>query len=74
MITYFYKIGIALYVYCTDFTINLANLTGLSYYEISAFIFCVIWPVVTILLILIFIFLKIKLKYLRSGQVAVAGK
>lgn len=27
------------YNYCTDYIINLANLTGLSYYEINAIFF-----------------------------------
>lgn len=39
-----------IYAYCTDFVINLANLLDLSYYEVNAIIFCVIWPLVTIVL------------------------
>ncbi len=31
---------VEVYVYCTDFIINLANLTHTSYYEVNAFIFC----------------------------------
>ena len=41
---------ISIYTYCTDFVINLANILDLSYYEINAWIFCIIWPIVTILL------------------------
>ena len=37
-----------LYVYCTDFIINLANLTGSSYYEMNAIIFCFIYPLLTV--------------------------
>jgi hypothetical protein len=33
----------ALYAYCTDFVINVANLTGLSYYEINFIIFIVLF-------------------------------
>lgn len=33
------------YVYCTDFIINLANLSGSSYYEINLFVFCILYPV-----------------------------
>ena len=45
-----------LYTYCTDFVINLANLLHLSYYEINALIFVIIWPLVSILLLLLFLF------------------
>lgn len=44
-------IGGHIYAYCTDFVINLANIFGLSYYEINAIIFCVAWPLITILLV-----------------------
>ena len=44
---------ISIYVYCTDFVINLANILNLSYYEINAWIFCILWPIITILLVLI---------------------
>ncbi len=40
-----------IYAYCTDFVINLANLVQLSYYEINALIFCMIWPILSLLLI-----------------------
>jgi len=66
MLSLLQKIGIMLYVYCTDFTINMANILGLSYYEINAFIFCILWPVITLSLILIFVFLKLRYKHLRS--------
>lgn len=33
-----------IYVYCTDFVISLANITGLSYYEINFLFFCVLYP------------------------------
>lgn len=33
-----------LYTYCTDFIINLANITGLSYYELNFVIFIVLYP------------------------------
>ncbi|MCR9100014.1 MAG: hypothetical protein NXI25_08695 [bacterium] len=35
------------YVYCTDFIINVANGTGLSYFEVNALLFVLVWPVVT---------------------------
>lgn len=34
----------ALYAYCTDFVINLANLSGLSYYEVNFIIFILLYP------------------------------
>jgi|GEM_PF-320077 len=43
------------YVYCTDFVINLSNLTRFSYYEINFALFCVLYPLTTILLIVTFI-------------------
>lgn len=33
-----------IYVYCTDFVINLANVLQLSYYEINALLFCLLYP------------------------------
>jgi hypothetical protein len=36
-----------IYIYCTDFTITLANFWGLTYYDVNALIFCIIWPLVT---------------------------
>jgi len=33
-----------LYVYCTDFVINLANLLNLSYYEVNFITFCLLYP------------------------------
>lgn len=33
---------------CTDFVINVANLTGLTYRDVNALIFFVLWPVVTL--------------------------
>ena len=53
-----------LYVYCTDFIINMANLLGLSYYEINAFVFCFLYPILTLTLLVVFILQKRKLKRL----------
>ncbi|MFN9596273.1 MAG: hypothetical protein ACK560_05735 [Bacteroidota bacterium] len=43
----------AVYNYCTDFVINVANLTGTSYYEVNSAIFCLLWPFITCLLWLV---------------------
>jgi len=53
-------IGGYIYAYCTDFIINLADLTGLSYYEINAIIFCIVWPTLTLLLFILNIYETIK--------------
>ena len=37
-----------IYVYCTDFIINLANILDLSYYEINAIIFCFLYPILIV--------------------------
>ena len=60
------KIGIYVYVYCTDFVINLANLLGLSYYEINTLFFIIIWPVITLGLILVYFVQVLRLKKKRS--------
>ena len=54
-----------IYAYCTDFVINLANLLDLSYYDLNALIFCVIWPLVTVLLIVMNLVSWVKLKNVR---------
>ncbi len=36
------------FVYCTDFVINLANLLGLSYYEVNFILFIVLYPVLLV--------------------------
>ena len=45
-----------IYIYCTDFTINLANLFDSTYEDINALIFCLGFPILIILLILLLIF------------------
>ena len=60
------NIVIQLYMYCTDFTINLANLTGTSYYEVNFFFFCVLYPFLLVVLPLTAIYLKLKLRKLKQ--------
>lgn len=60
------NIVIELYMYCTDFTINLANLTGTSYYEVNFFFFCVLYPLLLTTLPLTAIYLKLKLRKLKQ--------
>ena len=60
------KFANTIYAYCTDFIINLANLTGLSYYEINAIIFCFLYPLLFVLLIGIYWIQKKRLKKAKS--------
>jgi hypothetical protein len=48
------------YVYCTDFLINISNIFGISYYETNLFIFCFVYPFLSAFLPLIYMTLRIK--------------
>ena len=54
-----------IYVYCTDFIINLANILDLSYYEINAIIFCFLYPILIVGLTGIYLLQKIRLNKLK---------
>jgi len=54
-----------IYVYCTDFIINLANILDLSYYEINAIIFCFLYPLLIVGLAGIYLIQKIRLNKLK---------
>lgn len=41
------RLGLALYAACVDFMVHAANLTGATYRDANAFMFFVLWPVVT---------------------------
>ena len=60
-----FQIALYLYVYCTDFTINIANLLSISYYDVNALIFCILWPAITVMLIFFYLFQKIRLRRLK---------
>ena len=57
-----------IYVYCTDFIINLANILDLSYYEINAIIFCFLYPLLIVGLTGIYLIQKIRLNKLKPKQ------
>ena len=59
-------LGKVIYVYCTDFIINLANLLNLSYYEINTIIFCILYPSLLIGLVLIYFRQKSRLRNLKQ--------
>lgn len=54
------------YAYCTDFVINLANILGLSYYEINTFIFVVLYPLLVVGLTCLFIIQVLRLRYWKK--------
>ncbi len=48
------------YVYCTDFLINISNIFGISYYETNLFVFCFLYPFLCIFLPIFYIWLRVK--------------
>lgn len=64
LIEWVLQTGFAVYAYCTDFVINVANLTGLSYYEINAILFCFLFPFCLILFGTIYAIQVIRVKRL----------
>ena len=55
-----------LYAYCTDFIIILANITGLSYYEVNFVIFIIIYPLLLIITTTLFIIQKLRLRTIKK--------
>ena len=55
-----------IYVYCTDFIINLANILDLSYYEINAIIFCFLYPILIVGLTVIYLLQKRRWNKLKA--------
>jgi len=62
------QFGLWCYGYCTDFVINMANLSGTSYYEANAFLFCFLWPLVTLVLISYWMILRYRLYRMEKGR------
>lgn len=60
MIDNLIDLGKWVFMYCTDFVINAANLTNTSYYEVNAFLFVFLWPTVTLGLFVYYVHLKRK--------------
>lgn len=59
------QLGLAIYAACVDFMIRAASITGTTYRDANAFMFFVLWPVVTIVLVVIVIWQAITLRNLR---------
>lgn len=55
------------YNYCTDFVINIANLTNTSYYEVNVFLFCFLYPILFVSLPILFQIQKIRLKRMTKS-------
>ncbi|MFM2156191.1 MAG: hypothetical protein RL516_940 [Bacteroidota bacterium] len=61
-----FKLISFLYNYCTDFVINLANFTELSYYEINFILFCVVYPGLIVGMPITLFLLKHKLNKIKT--------
>lgn len=59
-----------LYAYCTDFVINIANITGLSYYEVNFVIFIIFYPLLLFVSTSVYIYQKSKLRTIRKKTIA----
>ena len=55
-----------IFIYLTDFVINISNISGLSYYEVNFMIFILIYPLLLISSMIIFGIQKWRLYRLRS--------
>ena len=59
-----------LYAYCTDFIINLSNITGLSYYEVNFVIFIIIYPLLLFVSPVVYIYQKSRLRTIKKQTIA----
>lgn len=44
-------VATSIYIACTDFLLAISHVFGISYRDANAFLFFVIWPVVTVVLV-----------------------
>ncbi len=56
-----------IYAYCTDFVINIANVLGVSYYEVNTFIFVILYPLLIIGLTCLFVIQILRLWYWKKN-------
>jgi hypothetical protein len=61
------NLGGKLYVYCTDFIINMSNLLGISYYEFNFIIFCIVFPFLTLFIGIRFLYLNYSLYKIKKS-------
>lgn len=55
------SLATALYAACVDFLLQSARLFGVTYRDANAFLFFVLWPVVTVLLVVVVIWQRVLL-------------
>jgi hypothetical protein len=60
------EIGKFIYAYCTDFIINLANISHLSYYEINFIIFCLLYPVLIFGIVGLYVIQRKRVKMIKE--------
>jgi hypothetical protein len=63
-----FKLISFLYNYCTDFVINLANYTKLSYYEINFILFCIVYPALIVGMPILLFLLKQRINKIKSNN------
>jgi len=61
------KIIREIFVYCADFIINTANVLDISYYEVNALLFVIIWPLLTVILFVAVIFQRFRIRVLKKN-------
>ena len=52
--------------YCVRFLYDVANTLGITYEEINVWIFCIIWPIASLILFAEIIRLRLKLSFLTN--------
>ena len=62
------------YAYCTDFVINIANILGVSYYEVNTFIFVILYPLLLVGLTCLFVIQILRLRYWKKTNINVEKK
>jgi hypothetical protein len=50
---------------CVDFLVWLAGVTGTTYKQINVIIFCILWPIFTLLLVAVVIVQHVRIRKLR---------
>ena len=58
----------SVFAYCTNFILNLTELLSVSYYEVNAILFVILWPVLTIALVILNTFQRVKLNRLMRQK------
>lgn len=60
----------SVYAYCTDFVINIANILGVSYYEVNTFIFVFLYPILVVGLTCLFVIQILRFKHKKNISVS----